>query len=135
MCIITIILIILFILVIIELYDYFYHPKKYEREHFESGWDPLWVGQRSLDCYKENKRDCMQYSNCGLCLKDGQMNCVPGDVQGPFFEDQCQHWIHTDYYDRHIFGEKVTSISPPFSQFYPDYETYYPWPGSVQTLK
>lgn len=97
-------------------------------------WDPLWKGKRALDCYNLNKRDCMKYSNCGLCLKDGKSKCVPGDEQGPLFEENCEHWVHTNYYDRHIFDEKVTRISRPFDYHYPEYEVMYPSPTSRSAL-
>ena len=77
----------------------------------------------------------MDYSNCGLCMKDGKIECIPGDVQGPFFKEDCQGWMHTNYYDRYIFGERVTTITPPWNRFYPDYETKYPSPKSRATLQ
>lgn len=98
-------------------------------------WDQYnWVGKRALDCYDLNKRDCMKYSNCGLCLKDGKQNCIPGDAQGPFFKQDCQGWQYTDYRDRYIFGEKVTYLTPPWSKFYPDYEARWVSPQSRATL-
>ena len=97
-------------------------------------WDPNWVGRKSLDCYTLSNRDCMKYSNCGLCLKHGKQQCIPGDVQGPLFKQDCEQWQHTDYYDRFIFGEKVHTVSPPWSKVYSDYETVWPSPKSVQTL-
>lgn len=101
-------------------------------EHFQ--WDPKWVGKTSLDCYKETPQSCMEYSNCGLCLKDGYRTCIPGDEQGPFFKEDCDQWMHTNYYDRYIFGEKVTTIRPPWSRFYSEYEAWYPNPRSRATL-
>lgn len=132
---------IMFILLLLILYllcnnknykEGFYNVPDYSDN---SMWDPDWVGKRSLDCYKQNKRNCMKYSNCGLCLKDGKMTCIPGDVQGPLFKEDCEGWIHTNYYDRHIFGEKVVTISPPWSKFYPDYEARWPSPKSRATLQ
>jgi hypothetical protein len=99
-----------------------------------SYWNPDFVGKRALDCYDLNKRDCMKYSNCGLCHKDGEQTCIPGDVQGPLFKEDCQGWQYTNYYDRHIFGEKVVTLTPPWSKFYPDYEARYPSPTSRATL-
>lgn len=93
------------------------------------------MGKRTSDCYKLDKRDCMKYDNCGLCLEDGKMQCVPGDVDGPFYKETCDHWMHTDSFDRHIFGERVTTISPPWSKFYPDYETKWPSPVAVSALQ
>ncbi len=97
-------------------------------------WDPSWVGKRSNDCYELSERDCMKYSNCGLCLKDGKAQCIPGDQQGPLFKESCERWIHTDYRDRYIFGEKVVTVTPPFDYFYPDYEARYPSPQSRASL-
>lgn len=109
------------------------YDKNENREHFQ--WDPLWVGKTSLDCYGETTKDCMNYSNCGLCYKDGQRKCLPGDSQGPFFEERCKGWEHTNYYDRHIFGEKVTTLRPSWDAVLPGYETVYPSPIAVQTLQ
>ena len=104
-----------------------------DMEHFQ--WDPLWVGRQSLDCYGENPKDCLAYSNCGLCYKNGQKRCLPGDTEGPFFEENCGAWKHTNYYDRYIFGEKVTTLRPSFDKWYPSYEVYYPSPIARSTLQ
>jgi hypothetical protein len=99
-----------------------------------SVWDLNWVGPAHKDCYKLKDRDCMKYSNCGLCVLNGQMQCVPGDKHGPTFKEGCEQWIHTDYHDRHIFDEKVTTVSPSFDYKYPDYEAWWPSPKSRATL-
>lgn len=132
-----IISIILIILVILLFWIY----SKNKQEHFDAElnaehhlWDPAWVGKKALDCYSLDKRDCMKYSNCGLCLKDGKMECIPGDEQGPLFKEGCRGWMHTNYYDRNIFGERVTTISPPWSHQYADYEAWFPSRQVVQTL-
>lgn len=98
-------------------------------------WDTLWKGSTSLDCYKESQRDCMKYSNCGICYKNGNAQCIPGDDQGPLFDDQCENWSFVDYYDNYIFGEKVTKTVPPWSRFAPDYEIWYPSPRARATLE
>lgn len=97
-------------------------------------WNPRWLGKRHDDCYKLDERGCMKYSNCGLCVKDGKKQCVPGDEHGPFFKANCDAWMHTNVYDRHIFKEKVTTYYPPWSHFYPDYEIFYPSPQTRATL-
>lgn len=102
-------------------------------EHFQ--WDPLWVGKMSLDCYGENPKDCLAYSNCGICYKHGQRRCLPGDTEGPFFEEGCGAWKHTNYYDNNIFGQKVTTIRPSFDRWNPGYEIYYPNPIAASTLQ
>lgn len=98
-------------------------------------WDQLSVGRKALDCYSLSNRDCMKYQNCGLCLKHGKMSCIPGDAKGPLFKQDCEQWKHTGYYDRYIFGEKVLTVSPPWSKVYPEYETVYPSRQSIQTLQ
>jgi hypothetical protein len=98
----------------------------------ETSWDHLTSDSNtSLDCYKETPRNCMKYSNCGLCVKNNNLTCLPGDVQGPYFDEHCENWVYTNYYDRHIFGEKVTTITPAWNKFYPDYEAWYPSPISL----
>ena len=105
----------------------------HNKEHFY--WNPLFKGQRSLDCYKLNKKDCMKYANCGLCLKDKKLTCIPGDYNGPFFKEDCLGWIHTNTYDRHMFdGERIRRRVPPWSMFYPTYEARYPSPRAWSTL-
>ena len=97
-------------------------------------WDQTWMGNTNKDCYKLNKNDCMKYANCGLCTSGNDAVCVPGDQQGPMFKEGCDQWIHTDYRDRHMFGEKVMTVSPPHDYQYPDYEAWYPSPISRARL-
>ncbi len=97
-------------------------------------WDPLWVGRTANDCYNLHPDQCMQYSNCGLCQKGANIECVPGDEQGPLFKETCEGWGHTNYYDRGIFGETVTTVTPPWSKIYPDYEAWYPSPVARSSL-
>ena len=119
----------------IEFYTPIYRPEKYPYTNSRQDiWDHEWLGPVSDDCYKLNKKDCLNNSNCGLCIKDKNATCVPGDIHGPLFKETCQGWAHTDYYDRHIFGEKVTRITPSWSAFYSDYEARYPSPQSRSTL-
>lgn len=97
-------------------------------------WDLVGMGMKAKDCYALNNDQCMNYSNCGICYKDGKSQCIPGDTQGPFFKEDCEQWQHTNYYDRHIFGERVTTISPPWNKFYHEYEARYPSPQVRATL-
>ena len=88
------ILIIFIILYLIQI------EEKSLKEHFQ--WDPLWVGKTSSNCYEESNKDCLKYSNCGLCSNGSQKQCIPGDVDGAFFKEGCQRWEYANYYDRNI---------------------------------
>ena len=126
-------LIIICILIVFFIFIYLY-TRQSEYEHFNR-WDPLWEGNTSLDCYKETPRNCMKYSNCGLCYKSGHAQCMPGDDDGPLFDDQCEYWQYTNYYDKHIFNEKITRLTRPWSHVYGDYEAIFPSPIARSTLQ
>lgn len=146
---ITVILIILFPFYNINssIEPFYEQPLNYAHSTYRTGphrvhqtgfqWDPIWfsgpVGQ-AQDCYVLPPNKCMNYPNCGLCIKNGKQIRIPGDTQGSFFKEDCQAWAHTNLVDRHIFKERVTTISPPWSAFYPDYEARYPSPISRSTL-
>ena len=94
-----------------------------------SMWDPQWLGPVSKDCYKLNKDTCMNYTNCGLCNKDGQWRCIPGSQEGPLFDEGCGRWFYTDYKSNNMFDQKMTTISRPEQHFYPKYyEARWPSP-------
>lgn len=122
----------LLLLFIIICLIFFLTKENSNKEHFQ--WDPLWVGKTSLDCYGETDRDCMKYSNCGLCHEYGKRVCMPGDNQGPYFKEGCDKWTHTDLYDRHIFGEKVTTTGRDWSYRISDFPIYFPSPTSRASL-
>ena len=98
-------------------------------------WDPLWEGRDSQNCYKETLDNCLNYSNCGICHQNGHKKCVPGDMNGAFFDETCQAWTYKDHYERNIFNENVTRTTPQWSKFYnTDYEVWYPSPITNSTL-
>lgn len=101
-------------------------------EHFQ--WDPLWEGPDSVDCYAQSTDTCLNYSGCGLCKNNTCLQCVPGDINGPFFKEGCNQWIYTNYYDDNVFGEKVTSITPSWDRIQPDYQQPTPDPKVSFTL-
>ena len=109
--------------------------KRGQTEHFETGWNPLWVGQKAKDCYSLGPNDCLDFENCGICRTGSTLQCVPGDTNGPYFKENCNQWMHTNFYDRHIFGEKVTTITPSWDQFAPEWEAKYPSPIIRATLQ
>jgi len=98
-------------------------------------WNLLNVGPEASDCYSLNNKQCLENSNCGLCLKENKTECIPGDEQGPFFKEDCENWAYTNFYDGHIWDDKKTTISPPWSKFYSIYEARYPSPVVVSTLR
>ncbi len=88
-----------------------------------------------MDCYRLNGKNCLKYANCGLCLKDGEVNCIPGDDQGPFFKEDCMGWLNTNIFDNHIFNdERVLRGYPPWNMFYPTDEARYPSPTVRSSL-
>ena len=104
-----------------------------KKEHFY--WNPLNVGKTHSDCYRLKGNGCLKYSNCGLCLKDGEVSCIPGDDFGPFFKEDCMGWVNTNIYDSHIFNdERVLRGYPPWNMFYPTYEARYPSPIARSSL-
>ena len=132
------------LIVIIAIYLGYLSYKYYKSEFFDPTslqstgdgdlWDPLSVGKRAVDCYTLDNAKCLEYNNCGLCLDNKNTKCVPGDENGPYFKQNCRGWMHTDNYDRYIFGERVTTITPPWSYMYADYEAIYPHPKVANTL-
>ena len=101
-------------------------------------WDQLGYSlpntKDAIDCYALDEKDCLKNFNCGIHVKDGNKQCVPGDVQGPLFSSTADEWIYTNYYDQFIFGDKTTSKTKPWNTFYPDYEAWYPSPTSRAAL-
>ncbi len=127
-----ILLLILIIFIVLYLIQIRQEARKTLNEHFQ--WDPLWIGKTSINCYGENNKDCLKYSNCGLCSNGNKTQCVPGDVDGAFFMEGCQKWKYTNYYDRNIFNDNVTTNAQSWDAFLPGYEIMYPSPSSVFRL-
>lgn len=98
-------------------------------------WVQTDAGMKAKDCYGLPRNECLRYSNCGICMKNGRSECMPGDEQGPFFKEDCQGWAYSNVYDRYIFGERVTTVTPPWSMFYPDYEQRTISPVVASTLQ
>lgn len=97
-------------------------------------WDLKANGGESPDCYGETLRDCLKYNNCGICSKNNKKTCIPGNVDGPYFEERCSGWTYTDYDDLHIFGEKVLKNVDPWNRNLPGYEIIYPSPNGIYSL-
>lgn len=87
-----------------------------------SYWDSLWVGNLESDCYNLNAKDCTNATNCGLCYRGNRATCVPGDSKGALFEEKCDKWKYTNYYDRKYVNGKICRKVLPWSHRYPEYE-------------
>lgn len=101
-------------------------------ENFQ--WDPLDVGKNAVDCYSQTEGNCLKFSNCGICYKNGITKCIPGDQSGSFFEEGCDLWKYTNYYDGHIFDQTKTTITNSWDHFKHGYEVMYPGPADIFTL-
>jgi len=99
-----------------------------------NSWDQLETGRTATDCYTLDKRNCLKYSNCGICMKDGIKQCIPGDNYGPYFTENCNLWEYNNYYNRYIFGDRINRVIPPWNRLYSDYEVKYPSPQSRASL-
>lgn len=45
------------------------------------------------DCGKRGRYLCSKCVDCGYCItNDGRGECVPGDIKGPYFRDDCYIW-------------------------------------------
>lgn len=110
------------------------------KEHFafpeeHNQWIPRWEGNTTEDCYNTPVNSCLKYTNCGICLNEGDPKCLPGDIDGPLFSTQCNRWVYSDYWPKHMFDEKITTNTLPFNHFYQHYEVYYPSPKIVSRLQ
>lgn len=104
--------ILLFAFLLLLLTFYFnYDTEKYQNfNSYGTEWDLL-SPDNIGDCYRYNNKDCLKYSNCGLC--NGK--CIPGDYNGPFFKLGCEDWKYYDYYMNKV-NETI-----PFDKKFPSY--------------
>lgn len=128
---------ILVILIIIGMIGLLFTKNATEHFEFPEGndqWIPRWEGNTTEDCYSKPVGTCLKYTNCGICLNEQGPSCIPGDIDGPLFSAQCNRWVYTDYWARHMFNKSITTNSYPFNHFYQHYEVFYPPPKIVSTL-
>ena len=63
-----------------------------------------------MNCGYADELECGNCSNCGYCISSGgKGECVPGDVTGPYFRDDCAIWKHPDqfrYYSPRFYGRQ-----------------------------
>jgi hypothetical protein len=95
----------------------------------EQFYDLTPLGPRCGNCYYKSPDDCMACANCGVCGIGSLAKCVPGDINGPFYTDECNTWLYTDHKEGKINKEKTTISSRPWNWFYPHMNlTRYPSP-------
>lgn len=77
-----------------------------------------------LDCNSMNTQECVDCDNCGVCIDGtGNVTCMPGDVNGPYFNNMCKYWINKEV--PNFYGSVSPNklvISRPWSYFYPHYD-------------
>jgi len=71
----------------------------YKKENFN-----LEYGGYCKKCEGRTFGNCLTCANCGYCFKNGEWNCVSGDVHGPYNKD-CDIWYNNDSY--YIYNEKM----------------------------
>lgn len=71
------------------------------------------------DCYYKKPNECLSCSNCGICGTGSTAKCVPGDAEGPYYTEQCNKWMYTDHKSGKTDTKPVTTMSRPWSWFYP----------------
>lgn len=109
---------------------YFYNKESFNVMNIGNGQ----YTKLSNDCYTESPETCLNYSNCGLCQKNGKQKCLPGDVNGPYYHLGCNEWEYLDNYDERIYDKKNLVNTVPFDHYYPnDYEMWYPPPHHLFT--
>jgi len=56
---------------------------------------------KCLDCYYKNTNECNSCKNCGICKRGKFASCVPGNSNGPTFNEDCQEYVY-NIQDKHI---------------------------------
>lgn len=114
--------IIVFLVVIVIAWIIYANIAKSEHyTNFGDYWDVIDYGKKYDNCYELNENDCMAYSNCGLCVKNGVPTCKPGDMYGPLFSGDCDYWRYSNYYDGFPFETTYVNTSRPWSRHYSDF--------------
>lgn len=127
----TYLIIIIIILILILIYK-----NKFQKQ--KENFNLLDTGIKNNNCYALSLSDCTKYSNCGIAEIGDRKSCIPGDIEGPFFNvnTDFKQWSYKNRYDGHIFDEvDDTRDYDIWSTFYPgEYEIFYPSPVSRSAL-
>jgi len=73
------------------------------------------------NCGYFNLSDCARCVSCGWCISKNSAQCIPGDIRGPYFRDDCLQWKY--HYRNYIFP----FIYPYYHYTYPVYRRRYRW--------
>jgi len=53
------------------------------------------------DCGSRGRYNCSKCIDCGYCTSyDGSSECVPGDINGPYFRKDCVNWEYNYLWSR-----------------------------------
>lgn len=67
-------------------------------------------------------KQCLKNTGHGICIKNDQLNCVLGDINGPYFTEDCKYWKIVDDYNKTLFNNSIVTTTKPVTTFYPEYE-------------
>jgi hypothetical protein len=82
-------LLIILLLILVLVYNYSGTKEMYNNS----------VGQYCMSCDTKTLSQCMNCFNCGVCVdRAGNKTCVPGDIHGPFNNDDCVEYYNVDPY-------------------------------------
>lgn len=85
----------------------------------EGFYDLTSLGCTCGDCYYKKPRECLSCGNCGICIRGPYATCVPGDVEGPFFREQCEKWMYKDQKHGKVASEDKIIKSRPWNWMNP----------------
>lgn len=55
------------------------------------------------NCGYFDELECGSCPTCGFCIApDGSGECVPGDINGPYFRSDCMIWKHPHQFKRYL---------------------------------
>ena len=88
----------------------------------ESFYASKFSGRYCSGCGSKNRHKCSKCVNCGYCIPtNAPPSCVPGDVQGPYFREDCYHYEYMYPYSSKVGRhEGIISYFPNFG-YYPHY--------------
>lgn len=85
----------------------------------EPFYDLTHLDPNCLDCYSKSGEHCMDCANCGICIINGKGKCLPGDLEGPYYTEECDKWIYQDKKSGKESKIRKTVLNKPWNHFYP----------------